>query len=465
MAFDHLGVAPLGSPRTALTWAGGPFAAPALAQDGSAAAPSYSFLSASGDGLYYGASALGIASGGTARWNIPTATGHWLASSDNAYDIGASGASRARDFYLARNASIGGTLALTGALTYGGVVLNTAVTGTGNMVLSASPTFTGTAIAASLTLSGTLALAGATVSGTPTWSSSQAITLSTAAQPNVTSLGTLTSLTVSGGVVVGSSISSTTANATPSAFVATTYAGFASTVSGAAVMGFGTTSDVTLKSRSGSDAFRVTANTVNVEALGNMAITGTLTVTSTSQFNGNVTVGNDSGDELKVSDGTKVWSLQSAATELLFNETGVANKMGMSTAAFYPKTDGGLTLGTASLKWGAAWMGALSATTGTLSGSLQVGGGATVQKWLTATKTFDPGSMVLYDSTSTTVTVTGAAAGDLVLVADEYQADNVGYVVKGYVSAADTVTINICRVFTGTSDLGSKTFRVFVLKF
>lgn len=40
----------------------------------------------------------------------------------------------------------------------------------------------------------TLTLTGATVAGAPTWSSSQAITLSTAAQPNVTSLGTLTVL-------------------------------------------------------------------------------------------------------------------------------------------------------------------------------------------------------------------------------------------------------------------------------
>jgi hypothetical protein len=46
----------------------------------------------------------------------------------------------------------------------------------------------------------TLTLTGATIAGTPTWSSSQAITLSTAAQPNVTSLGTLTSLTTSGAI-------------------------------------------------------------------------------------------------------------------------------------------------------------------------------------------------------------------------------------------------------------------------
>ena len=46
----------------------------------------------------------------------------------------------------------------------------------------------------------TLNTSTGTVSGTPTWSSNQAITLSTAAQPNVTSVGTLTGLTVSGQV-------------------------------------------------------------------------------------------------------------------------------------------------------------------------------------------------------------------------------------------------------------------------
>src|SRR5713101_4319940 len=37
-----------------------------------------------------------------------------------------------------------------------------------------------------------------TVSGAPTWGSSQAITLSTAAQPNVTSVGVLTAISTSG---------------------------------------------------------------------------------------------------------------------------------------------------------------------------------------------------------------------------------------------------------------------------
>lgn len=42
-------------------------------------------------------------------------------------------------------------LTLSGAITYGGVTLSNAVTGTGNMVLSASPTFTGTLAAAAIT--------------------------------------------------------------------------------------------------------------------------------------------------------------------------------------------------------------------------------------------------------------------------------------------------------------------------
>lgn len=47
-----------------------------------------------------------------------------------------------------------GAHTITGAITYGGVALNNAVTGTGNMVLSASPTLTGTLTAAAATFSG-----------------------------------------------------------------------------------------------------------------------------------------------------------------------------------------------------------------------------------------------------------------------------------------------------------------------
>ncbi len=56
--------------------------------------------------------------------------------------------------------TITGALTLSAALTYGGVTLSNAVTGTGNMVLSASPTFTGTIVGAALNFSGAGTFAG-----------------------------------------------------------------------------------------------------------------------------------------------------------------------------------------------------------------------------------------------------------------------------------------------------------------
>lgn len=81
---------------------------------------------------------------------------------------------------------INGTVTTTGltlpALTLGGNVTATGRTITGGTY--ASPTF------------------GGTVAGAPIWAADQLITLAIAAQPNVTSVGTLTALTVSGQVLV-----------------------------------------------------------------------------------------------------------------------------------------------------------------------------------------------------------------------------------------------------------------------
>ncbi len=50
------------------------------------------------------------------RWEIDS-SGHLLAGTDNTFDIGASGATRARDFFLARNAAIGNDASVAGRLT------------------------------------------------------------------------------------------------------------------------------------------------------------------------------------------------------------------------------------------------------------------------------------------------------------------------------------------------------------
>lgn len=66
-------------------------------------------------------------------------------------------------------------------------------------------------------------------------------------------------------------LTSTNAVATPSALLATTFTAFASTVSGAVVMGFGTTNDVTLMNQAGAVVLGVTANTTTLTMTGRLA--------------------------------------------------------------------------------------------------------------------------------------------------------------------------------------------------
>lgn len=64
---------------------------------------------------------LEFGTAGTLAWRIDTSQ-HFVAVTDNTNDIGQSGANRPRDFYLGRNATISGTLAVTGATTLSSTV-------------------------------------------------------------------------------------------------------------------------------------------------------------------------------------------------------------------------------------------------------------------------------------------------------------------------------------------------------
>ena len=75
-------------------------------------------------------------------------------------------------------------------------------------------------------------------------------------------------------------LKSTTALATPSALSATQATKFASTVSGAAIMGFGTTNDVSLMNRAGTVVLGVGPNTTAVNMTGALAVTGVATFTA-----------------------------------------------------------------------------------------------------------------------------------------------------------------------------------------
>lgn len=112
------------------------------------------------------------------------------------------------------------------------------------------------------TFPGALAVTGAVTGVT---------TLATSSTINGQTITVAASFT--GSVAFVTSLSSITALATPSALIATTFSGFASTVSGAVIMGFGTTNDVALMNRAGTVVLGVGPNTTTVNFIGNLVST------------------------------------------------------------------------------------------------------------------------------------------------------------------------------------------------
>ncbi|MER5420336.1 hypothetical protein [Streptosporangium roseum] len=80
---------------------------------------------------------------------------------------------------------------------------------------------------------------------------------------------------------------------------------------------------------------------------------------------------------------------------------------------------------------------------------------------LTATATIDFASIAAGAVGTDTVTVTGAATGDFVLVAPPGNL-NAGLVVFGFVSAANTVTIRVLNGTAGAIDPASASWKVTV---
>lgn len=80
---------------------------------------------------------------------------------------------------------------------------------------------------------------------------------------------------------------------------------------------------------------------------------------------------------------------------------------------------------------------------------------------LVGSATYDTASLIDAAGATTTVTVTGAALGDFVMVS--LGVDLAGITVTGYVSAADTVSVRIQNESGGTLDLASTTITAVVL--
>ncbi len=103
--------------------------------------------------------------------SIPNPITQDLLFTDNTYDIGKSGATRPRDLFQSRNATIGGTLAVTGNTTLTGTLASGALTVTGAATVSSTLGVTG-----ATTLSSTLASGALTVTGAATVSSTLGVT-------------------------------------------------------------------------------------------------------------------------------------------------------------------------------------------------------------------------------------------------------------------------------------------------
>ena len=92
-----------------------------------------------------------------------------------------------------------------------------------------------------------------------------------------------------------------------------------------------------------------------------------------------------------------------------------------------------------------------------------VGSGTIVDNQIIGSVSYNPPSIAAGASTSTTLTVTGAALGDFVdMISFSLDAQLINF--SGYVSSANTVTVVLTNNTGGTIDLGNGTLRVIVNK-
>ena len=165
-----------------------------------------------------------------------------------------------------------------------------------------------------------------TISVTHTWTASQTFTGGFTSA----STGTLTGLTYT------LDVKSVTAFATPSALSATQFTAFASTVSGAAVMGYGTTNDVALMNRAGTVCLGVGPNTTAVNIPGSLVLTGA-TVTGAPTWSSSQAI------TLSTATQNSVTTMTSLVTVGALSSGSIASGFGNINNAANTITTGGLT--------------------------------------------------------------------------------------------------------------------------
>lgn len=96
--------------------------------------------------------------------------------------------------------------------------------------------------------------------------------------------------------------------------------------------------------------------------------------------------------------------------------------------------------------------------------TIAIGGGTQFKQVLSATATLDFASIAAGAQGELTITVTGAATGDVVMLGPPAALDS-GLSATGYVSAADTVKVRLVNSTSGSIDPASAAWRVAVIKF
>jgi hypothetical protein len=121
--------------------------------------------------------------------------------------------------------------------------------------------------------------------------------------------------------------------------------------------------------------------------------------------------------------------------------------------------------GSVQIGFGATISGGLVTDTAAVGTSLTVGGGAAITKILSTTATLDFPSTPAQTSSDLTVTVTGAAVGDVVGLGVPNASTAASGSYSGWVLSANTVKVRFENNSTGSLDPTSGTFRVIVTHF
>lgn len=102
--------------------------------------------------------------------------------------------------------------------------------------------------------------------------------------------------------------------------------------------------------------------------------------------------------------------------------------------------------------------GPVTATTAAATTSLTVGGGTAITKIVRGTIAVDAASMLTLTASVATLTITGAATGDTVIITPGTAGFTAGIMIgAAYVSAANTVKVDLFNATAGTVDNASLT--------